>query len=419
MIVRNGIIPFLCALSISAKAQLPCAALLADRITPQSQAVRQNIEIRDLSTFGQAMTEGMLLRPEQTDLFEIYRKIFFGDPNTSVNGATLKTVTDLLKNHPELQKLPFREYEVETVRKAYEMPESLAKYLKSQNGNAGQVRSNLFQVEANLGFWKKLVGFEDSPMPGNLSKDQRRQLQDQQKTRFLRYLDRIISKENRVFLKDEKVDYRLKVKTLYGLLKRMSDHMERRGRSTQQLRQAMVDLIATTGFNNQATQELLKSKNALDTIEGLNKILDERNEMAMELGFAGHFKEMLQNLRIDSPSLSIRAEDETKFIGELEREVLSGSFQTLPSEKIRVRSLSIQEAPFRSCLGGSDCSSRSYFSKALDPNFNYFTMTDSDNRSSGHVTIVLGVAKDQAGQDHKVAFVDKLQNVPNQMIPLF
>ncbi|OFZ11196.1 MAG: hypothetical protein A2Z20_10900 [Bdellovibrionales bacterium RBG_16_40_8] len=396
---------------IGAEAQLRCADLLAGRPLAKP-SVQQLAEVRDLRTFGQAMTEGMLLRPDQVDLFEIYRKIFFGDPNTSVNDATLKTVTDTLKQHPELAKPHFQEYVIESVQKVYETPEALAKHLKSQNANAGQVRSNLLQVEANLGFWKKLVGYEDLAMPENLSKDQKRLFQEQLKTRFLRYLDRIISKENRDLLKDEKADYKLKIKALFGVLKRMSDHMERRGRDNKALRQAMIDLVATTGFNNQATQGLLKSKNALYKIEGLKKVLDERDAMAMELGFAGHFEEMLRVLKIDSPSLSNKSIDDTQLLGSLERDVLAGPFQTLPSEKIRVRSLSIQESPFRSCLGGSDCSSRTYFTKALDPNFNYFTMTDVENHSSGHVTVVLGTAKDQGGREYRVAFVDKLQNVP-------
>ncbi len=253
--------------SAQVHAQNKCADLFR-AVAPEQRAIerQRQTDVRDLKTFGQAMTEGMLLRPDQVDLFEIYRKIFFGDPNTSVNDATLKTVADTLKQHPELAKPHFREYEIETVQKVYETPESLAKHLKSQNANAGQVRSSLLQVEANLGFWKKLVGYEDPKMPENLSRDQKRDFQEQMKARFLRYLDRIISKENRDLLKDEKIDYKLKIKTLFSVLKRMSDHMEKRGRDNKALRQAMVDLVATTGFNNQATQGLLKSKNALDKI---------------------------------------------------------------------------------------------------------------------------------------------------------
>ncbi|MCB0370255.1 MAG: hypothetical protein KDD45_12740, partial [Bdellovibrionales bacterium] len=74
-------------------------------------------EVSDLKSFGQAMTEGMLLNAEQADLFEVYRKIYFGDPNTSVNNETLKSVTAILKKYPDLQKPHFREYEISTVEK--------------------------------------------------------------------------------------------------------------------------------------------------------------------------------------------------------------------------------------------------------------------------------------------------------------
>jgi formylglycine-generating enzyme required for sulfatase activity len=382
------------------------------------QASRQAPEVRDLETFGQAMSQGMLLRPEQSDLFEVYRKIFFGDPNRSVD-ATLKTVTDILQKHPELAKPHFREYTIAVVKQVYDTSARLANYLKSQNTNAGQVRSNFFQIEANLGAWKKMLGYEEPEIPANLEKTAKRMYQEQLKARFMRYLYRIISKENRDLVKDEKAEYQPKIKTLFATLKRVMDHMERRRRETKQIRQAMVDLVATVGFNNQATQALLKSKNAIDKIEGLKKVLDERDSMAMDLGFDGHFPELLQALRITGPSLTNGGGTESEILRDLEREVLSGPFQTLPSTQIRVRSLSIQEAPFRSCLGGSDCSSSTYFSKALDPNFNYFTMTDSENQSSGHVTVVLGTAKGEAGNIVQVAFIDKLQNVPNQMIPNF
>ena len=86
---------------------------------------------------------------------------------------------------------------------------------------------------------------------------------------------------------------------------------------------------------------------------------------------------------------------------------------------IRVRSLSIHEAGFRSVLGGNDCSSRTYFFKALNPNYNYFTQTDSHHRSDGHATIVLGEAQDANGGASQTAFLDKLQNVPNASISAF
>jgi formylglycine-generating enzyme required for sulfatase activity len=416
-------------------AALTCAQIF-------SEAPKQ-VEIRDLKAFAQAMTEGMLLQPGQDDLFEVYRKLYFGDPNTSVNDNTLKSVTDILKKHPELQKPHFREYEISTAEKVYETPESLAKYLRSQIQTAGEVRSNLFQIEANLGFWKKVLDYQDPDMPyaikqmqSKLGKDSpaadkeayrtaKSTFESAVKKRFETYLKHLISKANRdllAVLKSDEVDYREKARALFATLRYIQEWMEKEGRNTLAIRQAMVDLVHTVGFGNQATQVLLKSKNALDRIEGLKKVLDERDTFAMELTGENqwHFHELQASLKIDFPTGLSKNENPHQTIQRLEQEVLTGRFITKPKETIRVRSLSIQEAPFRSCLGGSDCSTRSYFSKALDPNYIYFTMTDAGFHSSGHATVVLGKAKNPlSGQMEKVAFLDKLQNVPNQQIPNF
>lgn len=401
-----------------ASPQISCAAIFSN--VDHGSQVAPPREVKDLKSFGQAMTEGMLLHPGQTDLFEVYRKLYFGDPNTSVNNSTLTTVTDILKKHPELEKPHFREYEIKTVEKIYETPEALSKLISSQSKTAGQMRSNLFQIEANTGFWKKILDYEDPVMPQGLDKDGQKVFKLKVQARFMRYLNAAISPENRLLLADPKTDYKQKIMSLYKTLNYIRDWQIKRGRNSQAITDAMVDLVHTSGFNNQATVQLLKSANAMDKLEGLKKIFSERDAVAMDLGFDGHFIELEQKLGVSFPSVLGQERNWVEVFGNLEAEILRGNFTTKDLDAIRVRSLSIQESPFRSCLGGSDCSSRTYFSKALDPNYNYFTMTDSQGQSSGHVTVVLGTAKDpKSGATVNVAFVDKLQNVPNSMIPNF
>lgn len=152
-------------------------------------------------------------------------------------------------------------------------------------------------------------------------------------------------------------------------------------------------------------------------IQGLRKLFDDRDAMAMDVGFPGHYDELLEKMELERASFSVRStEEESKQVDAYEAEVLAGPFTALSGQVLRVRSLSIQEAGCRSFLGGSDCSSRTYFDKAFDPNFIYFTMTDEEHRSSGHVTLVLGEARDERGNTKQVAFVDKIQNVPNQRL---
>ena len=85
------------------------------------------------------------------------------------------------------------------------------------------------------------------------------------------------------------------------------------------------------------------------------------------------------------------------------------------SETFTLRTLSLQESPFRGCLG-KDCSTGTYFLKALDPAYLYFTLTDKDFISHGQITVVLGMAKNKKGKTVKTAFVDKIQNIPNHRI---
>jgi formylglycine-generating enzyme required for sulfatase activity len=416
--ISLSLVGLIFAYQAHANPQISCAAIFSN--VDHGSQVALPREVKDLKSFGQAMTEGMLLHPGQTDLFEVYRKLYFGDPNTSVNNSTLTTVTDILKKHPELEKPHFREYEIKTVEKIYETPEALSKLISSQSKTAGQMRSNLFQIEANIGFWKKILDYEDPVMPQGLDKNGQRVFKLKVQARFMRYLDAAISPENRLLLVDPKADYKQKIMSLYGTLNYIRDWQIKRGRNSQAITDAMVDLVHTSGFNNQATVQLLKSPNALDKLEGLKKIFDERDAVAMDLGFDGHFIELEQRLGVNFPSVLGQERNWVEVFGNLEAEILRGNFTTKALDAIRVRSLSIQESPFRSCLGGSDCSSRTYFSKALDPNYNYFTMTDSQGQSSGHVTVVLGTAKDpKSGATVNVAFVDKLQNVPNGMIPNF
>lgn len=94
-------------------------------------------------------------------------------------------------------------------------------------------------------------------------------------------------------------------------------------------------------------------------------------------------------------------------------------FDHSTNHKVRVRSLSLQESPFRSRLGG-DCATNTYFDKAFDPNYYYFTMTDAEANSLGQITLVLGTATSPvSGRPEKIAFLDKVQNVPNERIKTF
>lgn len=441
------------------KTEVAGAALKCEDIFNQDV---QKTQITGLNSLGKAMTEGMLLNPHQGDIFEVYRKLFMGEPSTEVAGKTLKSVTDILAKHSDLKKQHFPEYIISTVEKIYQTPDSLDKFVKSQISTAGQVRNNLFQIaivksdmtmlpeqekkstfktNANIEYWKRILDYKDQELPGNLkplnlgknSTEQekskardinkaRADFQFQSQQRFIKYLNRIINKSNRELLADLKSDntaYYQKAKALFETLKYVESWMSKKGRNTQAIRQAMYDLVFTIGYGNRATLELLKSTNGLEKVEGLQKLWNEADSLAEDLKYPGHLTELKEKLQIDFPTGLSKNEDFTKIIQNFEQEVLKSPFTTKPTDSVRVRSLSIQESPFRSCLG-ADCSTRTYFDKALDPNYIYFTITDSNHHSSGHATVVLGTATNKkTGEIEQVAFLDKLQNIPNQQIELF
>lgn len=445
--------------------QLTCVDLFSNSRAHQLE-VPKKTEIHDLISFGQAMTEGMLLHPEQKDLFEVYRLFFFGDPNTKVDGHKLDSVTNILVKYPELQKQFFPEYTIQLVERVYQTPEALNKFIKTQINTAAQVRNNLFQIESNLDFWKKVLNFKEEPIPENLKSlnlgkqateedksrahkinKARAEFLAKEKSKFIKSLNRIINQANRLLLADASHNHLIyrqkdksqfiyafdtkvkglspnktyvqKAKALFSTLKSVQEGMEINKQQTQAIRQALFDLVFSIGYGNQATVELLKSNNGAEKIEGLNKVWNEANNFAEELGYQGHIQELAQSLKIDFATGLSKNEDFIEVVKKLEREVLQSPFTTRATDVIRVRSLSIQEAPFRSCLG-TDCSTRTYFDKALDPNYIYFTMTDSEHRSFGHATLVLGTANDKkTNLIEQVAFLDKLQNIPTQKIEAF
>ncbi len=438
--IFNFILTFYVSIN-SAHAAIQCINLFKNSSSANLNISNEKTEVQSLETLGKAMTEGMLLNSEQAEIFGIYKQVFFGDPKTSLGGNNLTTVIGILKKYPDLAKNHFPEFEIRAVEKVYETPKALDKFIRSQITTFGQVRNNLFQIEANLSFWKKVLDYKDPMMPESLKplnlgketteqerararaiNDARSEFQEKAQKRFIKYLDRIISKTNRDLLADLKSDhvvYEQKAKALFETLKYLEAWMSQKGRDTRTIRQTMLDLVFTIGYGNQSTMSLLKSTNAMDKIQGLNQLWNEADAFAEVLKYSGHFAELKAKLNVEFPTGLSKNEVLVKMIQEFEKDVLNSPYSTRPTDVIRVRSLSIQESPFRSCLG-ADCSSRTYFDKALDPNYIYFTMTDVSHKSNGQATTVLGTAiNKQTGQQENVAFLDKLQNIPTQKIELF
>lgn len=352
-----------------------------------------------------------LSQPSQQGAFEIYRRMRFGDTKTNLNSNGLTDVQKILKSNPELTKEPFGNIRVEVQERNYPVTSELVSFLKPQISSALQTIANLFQMEANAGYWKKIFQFSDQDQAG-----------------WTKFLDEQISPQVRLSLKNSNTSVETRHKILYLLLDHHRNRLRSEGKDIRPISQAMVDLIHTMGYHRADLLSALKSGQGTDRINAYRAILNERDRFAMDLGFQNHFAQVMQEIAkpagVIAPSGVASESQLVQRLHQIEQEVIQKA-QVLETHQrtYTVRHLSLVESPFRSCLGGSDCSSRTYFNRALDPNYHYFTITDVKGYSSGHITVVLGEAErtsERKDEKVKVAFVDKVQNVGNtDLLPFF
>ena len=381
-------------------------------------------EISSISSFFKAMTQGAVLSKAQSNLFDFYMRTSYSNyqtiggvakyyniawpimgpnPHNFSRKADLDNVLSLIQKYGIPEKLPLREYTITSEKRIYPSSKDLIQLIKNLKKSAGQIRNNLFNVSANLGFWKIMLDF---PMPdlSSLNKQDQKRAKKQNNQQFKEYLDSFMKNADKNFSQNNIQD----VISLYQMLNATRDGMIKENKNIQKISQAMADLIHTAGFSNKRTNDLLNSGDTLQQIQGIRQILQDRDSLSYELGFEGHFQELTKSLDV------VYGSDILQQLTLIEKSLENESYTTEGETSLRVRSLSLQESPFRGCLGG-DCSSSSYFEKGLDPNFIYFTLTNAEFQSSGHITVVLGTAKSD-NQTVQTAFVDKIQNIPNQTI---
>lgn len=384
----------------------------------------------------------------QRNAFEFYRRMRFGDPNTELNSNTVEVINEVLKKYPKIEKEPFRNYSIKVMERIYPTTQELSHFLDVQLTSAGQVRSNLFQIDANSGYWKKVFQYDESDLLSQLKEIEKfsndrslaekgsyrlksRELKVRMKNRWMAFLDSKIAPELRSHVSNPQYTAKDRSILLFRLLleerNRMVGIASKKAENSLDLRpisQAMIDLVHTIGYHDSLTLNALKGKNGMERLIAYRKILADRDRFALELGFKGKFDEMMEKLAqpvgvyVPNGVPIVKGMNET--LRRLEQGVVAGVQVDQSDERVLskyiVRHLSLIESPFRSCLGGSDCSSRSYLSRALDPNYHYFTLTDPSGTSSGQVTVVLGTGS-RKGESIRVGFLDKIQNIPNSDLP--
>ena len=383
-----------------------------------SQAGSCEQAILNLNGLARAATENAEFSNSQAhrSLFQAYRTQFLGKQWT---GRTLEDVMSIVEKHPELfaSKPEVRERILTLEQRNYEPPQSLRDVIKRLKNSAHQFQAQLFQPEANIGFWQRLLLPLQKESLSGLNRQEKKAKQQEHKAQFREYFDQVLTPKDREILTDDSRPYQEKTTIIYRILNRIRNQMIEEGKDVKNISQAMVDLVHTSGFRNPHYISMLKSPNALDQIKGLEQILNERDAIAMKLNFEGHFSELTSSLNVDHPTGSTKNEKFVQVLSDIQKEIQNSPYTIVGNQVLRVRTLSLQESPFSGCLGGTDCATNTYFELALDPNFIYFTLTDTEFTSSGQITVVLGTAYSQKERSSiKIAFVDKIQNVQQMMV---
>ena len=415
------IVAFICLLApVFSSASMDCVEFVG-RVVGQS-AVPSSHKINSFDDLLTAFTQGLepdLSDADQRTAFRIYRKLRFGNPKTSLSQGSSQRIAETLGRYPELQEQQrFRNYRVRAQERDYPVTSEFAQFLSTQFKSIGQVKSNLLQVDANQGYWKKVLGYqlpdEFKIMPQD--KSARKELQKAAREHASSFLEQRFPQELREMLRDKKRPIKERSSKLYQFMVEERKQMTDRGESVDTISQAIVDTVSSIGYHDSSLQKALKATDGMEALRAFRQILSERDSFAMELGFEGHFKQVLKDFDIAFPTGLAEEKRLPSLLESFEKGIVENARVLGAGQERTIRHLSLAESPFRSCLGGSDCSSRTYPTRALDPNYHYFTLTDGKGYSSGHITVVLGTAKSKR-KEIKVAFIDKVQNVENMDIP--
>ncbi len=368
---------------------------------------------KNIAELGLAVTQGLTLTPEQKAFWEIYLNNFFEKPSNTRENIT--KVHDLINQYPGLSKPSFREQELSLKVKRYLVSKELSSFIQSFTKSNGKRRLVFFHIEEHGLFWLRVL----NPSRAEESSSQRgkRELEPELKAKLV---DIFGGEES---LKNIRESKRLEEDRILNVYKKLEEERNKlllKNEDISFISKAMLDLIHTAGFFNKDWTNQMKDKDPVVVIRSVARFFEYREHLSLELGFKS-FSDLKHSLGLSRIEKEFYDKEELLKRLEFLEEQIKGSESFIEDQEVvyRVRALRLQESPFRGCLGGSDCSSHTYFEKGLDPNYIYFTKTGlEDSKSSGQVTVVLGTAKAEYGSKKKIAFIDKIQNFSKEeLIP--
>lgn len=179
-------------------------------------------------------------------------------------------------------------------------------------------------------------------------------------------------------------------KLLFRFLQKEYKNLKNQNKNFYPISQAIVDLIHTIGFHDPFIFQDLKSNDGMVRMNAFRRAINERDRFAMELGFKNHFEEVLKTFSISMPTGLDSTAGLHQKLKTMEDGIIKNSQVSTQTQSRTIRHLSLTESPF--------CSSRTYLTRALDPNYHYFTITDENGHSTGQITVVLGDGQSNNGK---------------------
>jgi|GEM_PF-3342439 len=203
------------------------------------QNKNQERQVNDLNDLLNGFSQGLEPNPSdpsQWAAFELYRRMRLGDPITEISPDHKDQMRDILKKYPSLKKEPFRNYELQTQVRIYPVTPELKKFISSQLKIISQIKSNLIQIDANLGYWKNILQY------------------DRSNKEFLNYLYEKIPKSFREKLAKKEVSANEGSQILFSYLKKEHLELQKRGKDIRLISQAIVNLIHSFFSTNRITE---------------------------------------------------------------------------------------------------------------------------------------------------------------------
>lgn len=361
-----------------------------DLLDPKEGQLRQE----RFERLSEQLSRGDLVNPHQKMLLFAYllKKLNVGQ--------SPERLFEILERHPELKKLPMREYTFSYQQRRYFIPPEVKEHIRRTLEVGDLASSRILEPGKHLTFWRTALPEQSAKW-----------IEDSLFLKNLRDLIPIGDLLRLHFMQKNSKNRFEEISRWFRSVYKIVLLLDAQGLNSSVLRQTLLDFTKNIGLLYDPSIRI-----------GLTNPQRDMKGLLQEL----HFLERLNRdfIKYSFRKMKLRLPPEfqktaaTSTMFKYFEQLGQISYNVVEEAHYRLRNLSLMEAPYRGCIG-KDCSTITYFEKALEPGSYHFTITDSMNISRGHVTVVFGEALEVAtGVVRKIAFLDKMQNFSEVEIPI-